>query len=95
MTGAAAPSAESIEAFIERYGPGYRWFATTTVMLGTIATVLTSTIVNVALPNIMGSFGMGQDHVQLLATGFLGAMTATMLTAPRASRYSRSPSWPS
>ncbi|MES2227943.1 MAG: DHA2 family efflux MFS transporter permease subunit [Pseudomonadota bacterium] len=81
MTGAAAPSAESIEAFIERYGPGYRWFATTTVMLGTIATVLTSTIVNVALPNIMGSFGMGQDHVQLLATGFLGAMTATMLTA--------------
>src|SRR3990167_3088720 len=43
------------------------------------STVLTSTIVNVALPNIMGAFGMGQDHAQLLATGFLGAMTATML----------------
>lgn len=79
MNPAPAPHAESVEAFVERFGPGYRWYVTTTVMLGTIATVLTSTIVNVALPNIMGAFGMGQDHAQLLATGFLGAMTATML----------------
>lgn len=48
-------------------------------MLGTISTVLTSTIVNVAFPDIMGTFGMGQDRAQLLSTGFLGAMTATML----------------
>ena len=61
MNPAPAPHAESVEAFVERFGPGYRWYVTTTVMLGTIATVLTSTIVNVALPNIMGAFGMGQD----------------------------------
>ncbi|WP_418319767.1 DHA2 family efflux MFS transporter permease subunit [Piscinibacter sakaiensis] len=79
MITALPAHAESIEAFGERFGAGYRWYITVTVMLGTIATILTSTIINVALPNIMGAFGMGQDHVQLLVTGFLGAMTATML----------------
>jgi DHA2 family multidrug resistance protein len=48
-------------------------------MMGTIATILTATIVNVALPDIMGAFGMGQDKAQLLSTGFLAAMTGTML----------------
>nr|WP_281380671.1 DHA2 family efflux MFS transporter permease subunit [Chelatococcus caeni] len=52
---------------------------TATVMMGTIATILTATIVNVALPDIMGAFGMGQDKAQLLSTGFLAAMTGTML----------------
>jgi len=70
---------ESIEALFARHGPSYRWFATATVMMGTIATLLTATIINVALPDIMGAFGMGQDKAQLLATGFLAAMTGTML----------------
>ncbi|MFZ3117331.1 MAG: DHA2 family efflux MFS transporter permease subunit [Variovorax sp.] len=68
-----------IEALFARYGPAYQWLATTTVMMGSIATVLTSTIVNVAIPDIMGAFGMGQDRAQLLSTGFLAAMTGTML----------------
>jgi len=73
------PRPQSIEDLFQRFGPTYRWLATVTVMLGTISTVLTATIVNVALPDIMGAFGMGQDTVQLLATGFLAAMTGTML----------------
>jgi EmrB/QacA subfamily drug resistance transporter len=36
-------------------------------------------MINVALPDIMGAFGLGQDQVQWLSTGFLAAMTATML----------------
>ncbi|KAA5607172.1 DHA2 family efflux MFS transporter permease subunit [Roseospira marina] len=48
-------------------------------MIGTIATVLTATIINVAIPDVMGTFGMGQDKAQLLSTGFLAAMTGTML----------------
>ncbi|RFA39628.1 MFS transporter [Alkalilimnicola ehrlichii] len=48
-------------------------------MLGTLSMVLASTIVNVAIPDIMGSFGMDQSQAQWLATGFLAAMTATML----------------
>ncbi len=62
-----------------RYGSKYPWLATGTVLLGTISTVLTATIVNVALPEIMHTFTLGQGSVQILSTGFLAAMTSTML----------------
>jgi len=75
----SAPPPDSVEGLFARYGPAYRWLVTATVMMGTIATILTATIVNVALPDIMGAFGMGQDKAQLLSTGFLAAMTGTML----------------
>ncbi|MDH3287295.1 MAG: DHA2 family efflux MFS transporter permease subunit [Betaproteobacteria bacterium] len=70
---------ETTEALFQRYGPGYRWFATVTVMLGTISAVLTTTSVNVAIPDIMGAFGIGQDRAQWLSTGALAAMTVGML----------------
>ena len=76
---ASAPRPDSVEGLFARFGPSYRWLVTATVMMGTIATILTATIVNVALPDIMGAFGMGQDKAQLLSTGFLAAMTGTML----------------
>jgi EmrB/QacA subfamily drug resistance transporter len=75
----SAPRPDSIEGLFARFGPSYRWLVTATVMMGTIATILTATIINVALPDIMGAFGMGQDKAQLLSTGFLAAMTGTML----------------
>jgi MFS transporter, DHA2 family, multidrug resistance protein len=68
-----------IESYTALYGVRYKWIATITVMLGTIVTTAASTMVNVALPDIMGAFGLGQDQVQWLSTGFLAAMTATML----------------
>lgn len=68
-----------IEAYAARFGAGYKWFATITVMLATISTTAASTMVNVAMPDIMGAFGLGQDQVQWLSTGFLASMTATML----------------
>lgn len=68
-----------IEEMRERYGPGYKWLATATVMVGTIASTAAATIVNIALTDIMGAFGMSQDQVQWLSTGFLAAMTASML----------------
>lgn len=68
------------DALSQRYGAAYKWWATAAVMTGCIATVLSSTIVNVAMPDIMGEFGMGQDQVQWLSTAFLAAMTASMLT---------------
>lgn len=72
------PAATTEELFA-RYGPGYRWLATVTVMLGTISAVLTTTSVNVAIPDIMGAFGIGQDRAQWLSTGTLAAMTVGML----------------
>ncbi len=70
---------DTIEALFARYGPAYRYLVSFTTMIGTIATILSSTIVNVALPDVMGAFGIGQDHAQLLSTGFLAAVTGTML----------------
>ncbi|MDN5939433.1 MAG: MFS transporter, partial [Salinisphaera sp.] len=49
--------------------------------MGTISVVLATTIVNVAIPAIMADFGLDQVRAQWLATGFLAAMTATMLTS--------------
>lgn len=70
---------ESTSDLFARYGPHYRWLATITVMMGTLSAMLTTTIVNVALPDIMGAFGVGQDRAQLLSTGALAAMTVGML----------------
>ena len=69
----------SADQFFERYGPVYRWLATLTAMVAAIAVVLSSTIVNVAVPAIMGQFGIDQTQAQWLSTGFLAAMTVTML----------------
>lgn len=70
---------ETTEVLFARYGPRYRWFATGTVMLGSLSAMLTTTTVNVAIPDIMGAFGIGQDRAQWLSTGALAAMTVGML----------------
>jgi MFS transporter, DHA2 family, multidrug resistance protein len=70
---------QSIEALTARWGPRYRLLVTLAAMIGTVSTILSSTIVNVALPDIMGAFGIGQDRAQLFAAGFLAATTGTML----------------
>ncbi|MGH8618022.1 MAG: DHA2 family efflux MFS transporter permease subunit [Burkholderiales bacterium] len=67
------------DALFERYGPRYRWLATITVMLGTISAMLTTTSVNVAIPDIMGAFGIGQDRAQWFSTAALASMTIGML----------------
>lgn len=72
-------SSQTIDGLFERYGPTYKWLATATVVMGTLATALSTTIINVAIPDIMGAFGIGQDKAQWLATGFLAANTAAML----------------
>ena len=73
------PENPAIERLFERYGPAYRWYATVTVMLGTLSVVLASTIINVAVPTIMAEYRLEQDQVHWIATGFLAAMTVGML----------------
>ena len=70
---------ETTDVLFERYGPRYRWFVTVTVLIGTVSAMVTTTIVNVAIPDIMGAFGIGQDQAQWLMTGALSAMTVGML----------------
>lgn len=69
----------STEVLFERYGPAYRWLATLTAVAATMGVVLSSTIINVAIPDIMGEFGISQIEAQWISSGFLAATTATML----------------
>lgn len=48
-------------------------------MAGTISTVLSSTIINVAIPDIREAFDISATQAQWMSTGFLAAMTTTML----------------
>ncbi len=48
-------------------------------MVGTVATVLAATIVNVAFPALLREFDIGHDSLQWIATGFLAATGTTML----------------
>lgn len=70
---------ESIDDLFKRYGPVYKWLATVTCMLGGMTAILASSTVNVAFPDIMGTFGIGRDQAQLLSTGYFASMTAGML----------------
>ena len=70
---------DSVEALFERYGPAYRWLMIAAGMTGVSAMVLSATIANVAVPSVMGAFGVGQDQAQWLATAFLATMTAGQL----------------
>ncbi len=62
-----------------RYGPAYRWLVTVGGLMGSMSMVLSATMVNVAVPSIMGAFGVGQDLAQWAATGFLTTMVASQL----------------
>ncbi len=74
-------AAPPVLAMFARYGPAYRWWATITVMLGSFATLLSATIINVAVPDIMGALGMSAAEAQWLSTGFLAMSTITMLVS--------------
>lgn len=49
----------------------YRWLVLATVMIGTFMAVLDATIVNVALPKLMGTFGVSVDRVEWILTAYL------------------------
>ena len=56
-----------------------RLLVTGTGMIAASTMVLSGTIVNVAVPDVMGAFGIGQDLAQFLATAYLATMTASQL----------------
>jgi EmrB/QacA subfamily drug resistance transporter len=64
------------------YGPRYRWLLLLSVMIGTMASIMSSTIVNVAIPDMSHHFALGQERAQWVSSGFMVAMTVSMLTTP-------------
>ena len=76
------PSPHSLAALQQRFGPRYRWYVLLTVMIGTMASIMASTIINVAVPDMSRVFTVGQERAQWLSAGFMAAMTLSMLTTP-------------
>jgi EmrB/QacA subfamily drug resistance transporter len=74
--------APTLEQLRERYGARYKWLILLTVMIGTMCSVLSSTIVNVAVPDLSRDFMLGQERAQWVSAGFMQAMTLSMLTTP-------------
>lgn len=72
----------SLTALRARHGPRYRWLLLLSVMVGTMASVMSSTVVNVAIPDLSAHFALGQDRAQWVSSGFMAAMTVSMLTTP-------------
>ncbi|MDP2264022.1 MAG: MFS transporter [Hydrogenophaga sp.] len=74
--------AHTLSALRERYGERYRWLLLLSVMVGTMAAIMSSTIINVAIPDMSQHFTLGQDRAQWVTSGFMAAMTVSMLTTP-------------
>lgn len=57
----------------------WNWALIGVLALGSIGTMTAATIVNVALPSVIGALGLSQDEAQWLSTAFLAASTGFML----------------
>ncbi len=79
---ASVAARSSIHVLRERYGERYRWLLLLSVMVGTMASIMSSTIVNVAIPDMSHHFALGQARAQWVSSGFMVAMTVSMLTTP-------------
>ena len=75
-------AATSLRALAERYGERYRWLLLLSVMVGTMASIMASTTINVAIPAMSRYFRIDQDRAQWVSSGFMLAMTVSMLTTP-------------
>lgn len=55
------------------HGGAYKWLVGVTCMLGTFMEVLDTSVANVALPHIQGSFAAGTDEITWVITSYLVA----------------------
>lgn len=76
------PPAFTLADLQARHGPRYRWLLLLSVMIGTMASIMSATIVNVAIPDMSQHFALGQERAQWVSSGFMVAMTVSMLTTP-------------
>ena len=75
-------TASSIADLSARHGPRYRWLLMLSVMVGTMASLMSATVVNVAIPGMSHAFALNQERAQWVSSGFMVAMTVSMLTTP-------------
>lgn len=82
MTGSQPAGGPTRAVLRARYGERLRWLILVTLMLGTMSSIVSSTIVNVAVPDLSRHFHLGQERAQWVAASFMIAMTLSMLLTP-------------
>ncbi len=84
-TQAATPQAEYAE-----YTDATRWIILAAVMLGTLLQVIDTSIVNVAIPQMMGNLGATMDQIGWVSTGYIIANVIVLpLTSWLSSTFGR------
>lgn len=78
----AAETANTLAALANRHGSNYRWLLLIAATLGAFASLMSLTIVNVAVPDMMRYFGVGQERAQWVSSAFMAAMGVSMLATP-------------
>jgi MFS transporter, DHA2 family, multidrug resistance protein len=68
-------------AAAEAFSPAARWLATLAVLSAFFTSIFTGTMVNVAVPDVMGAFGVGQGQAQFLSSTFLAMNTTGLLAS--------------
>jgi MFS transporter, DHA2 family, multidrug resistance protein len=71
----------SMNSTFDTSSPGYKWYLLMNVMIGTFMAVLDATIVNVGLPKIMASFGVGLDKIEWVLTAYMLALAVMLPTS--------------
>jgi EmrB/QacA subfamily drug resistance transporter len=79
---AVLADAGSAAALRARHGPRYRWLLMISLMVGVMGSIMSSTVVNVAIPDLSHYFTLNQERAQWVSSGFMVAMTISMLTTP-------------
>lgn len=75
MTTAISPMA------MPTFTPAARWLATAAALAAFFTSIFTSSLTNVAVPHVMGAFGVGQSQAQFLSTAFLAMNTTGLLAS--------------
>ncbi|ETW92818.1 MAG: hypothetical protein ETSY1_41980 [Candidatus Entotheonella factor] len=70
------PSETTSSTFADR--PTYKWWVTWTIMIGSFLFALDTTIVNIAIPNIMASIGADLNEIQWVLIIYLIGMAVVM-----------------
>lgn len=63
------------------FSPAARWLATVAALSAFFTSIFTGTMVNVAIPDVMGAFGVGQGQAQFLSSSFLAMNTTGLLAS--------------
>lgn len=73
------PTLETLRA---RHGERFKWLVLFTLTVGAVASIISATIVNVAIPDLSRHFVLGQERAQWVSASFMVAMTLAMLLTP-------------